>query len=55
MRFKIIKAYYGSVTMYRVVKIVGDYNNIILTDVHTYNDYEVALTVTKALNLSVGV
>ena len=51
MKFKTIKAYYGSVTLYRVVKVQDNE----MQDVHIYNDEEVARTVTGVLNVSVGV
>jgi hypothetical protein len=50
MKFKTIKAYYGSVTMYRVVKVQDNE----MQDVHIYNDEEVARTITGVLNVSVG-
>jgi len=52
MRFKTIESHFGSVTLFRVVKVceLG-----MLTDVHVYNNKEVAYTVTQALNESIGV
>ncbi len=52
MRFKIVNAYFGSVTLYRVVKLSEGGS---ITDIHTYNDLDVAYTVTKILNKSLGV
>ncbi len=51
MKFKTIKAYYGSVTLYRVVKQVGDE----LDTIHIYNDEHTAYVVTRMLNTSVNV
>jgi len=50
MKFKTIKAYYGSVTLYRVVKQVGDE----LDTIHIYNNEHTANIVTKTLNASVS-
>lgn len=51
MKFKTIKAYYGSVTLYRVVKQVGDE----LDTIHIYNDEHTAYVVTRMLNTSINV
>ena len=51
MRFKTIKAYFGSVTLFRVVKVASSGE---LTDIHTYNDKDTAYTVTQTLNESIG-
>lgn len=50
MKFKTIKAYYGSVTLYRVVKQIGDE----LDTIHIYNNEHTAQVVTKTLNASVN-
>ena len=50
MKFKTIKAYYGSVTLYRVVKqVAGE-----LDTIHIYNNEHTAQVVTKTLNASVN-
>lgn len=51
MKFKMIKLYYGSVTMFRVVRKNADGS---LSDVNTYTNQHVAKTITKHLNDSVG-
>jgi len=50
MTFKTIKAHYGSVTLYRVVKSVGNE----LDTIHIYNNEHTANIVTKTLNASVA-
>jgi len=51
MKFKMIKVYFGSVSMFRVVRQSPDGS---LTDVHTYTDEYVAKTITEHLNKSLG-
>ena len=51
MRFKTIKAYYGSVTLYRVVKLVDKE----MDTIHIYNSEHIANIVTKTLNASLSV
>ena len=51
MKFKTIKAHYGSVTLYRVVKEVGNE----LDTIHIYNNEATAAIVTKTLNASLRI
>jgi hypothetical protein len=52
MKFEIVKAYYGSTTLYRVTKIA---RNGEMDTIHIYNNERVADIITKLLNDSLGV